>query len=480
MLHINHTNEIDQLRQMSEELGADFIEEQNAARLEFDNENGVGRIASYLVFPGLVARSYNVKLTKEWNFTKKEGKPNSIYFIYCVEGYYFHKFHDEEKTEKIGNMQNVILSGDAEKQHEIILPAHTHLQISTIVVTLEKFDAKRNRKFRMLEDSLQQFAGRWHETGASRYFGNITIDTSEFARILTTNYRLDIIGKLITEAAVINTVASQLMNHEKNEGYSYPSHGLNNTDLRKLVGIGDYIAENIHEKIGVRELAKRTNLYPKKLQLGCKYLYGESVNNFIQRIRMDRARHFLQDASLNISEVCYKVGISSRSYFSKLFHETYGVLPTEFKKLVESDDYIYELSYRSQASEKLTAKDINTIVQHSIENNKAKNITGALVYHSNTFFQVIEGPKKNILALYDKLLLDDRHKEVTLIWKGVTAKRTFGNWTMAFLTEKEEKNLKVDGVAELLSTDAMKLDDEGVFTNVFWRRVLTILKNKAA
>ena len=72
MLYINEAEEIEQLRKMSLYLNADFIEGVDSAKLEFDNEFGKGKISTFIVFPGLIAKSYDIKLAKELKFNKRK------------------------------------------------------------------------------------------------------------------------------------------------------------------------------------------------------------------------------------------------------------------------------------------------------------------------------------------------------------------------------------------------------------------------
>ena len=42
----------------------------------------------------------------------------------------------------------------------------------------------------------------------------------------------------------------------------------------------------------------------------------------------------MNDSDLNISEIVYTIGFSSRSYFSKIFKEKYNISPNEYKSKV--------------------------------------------------------------------------------------------------------------------------------------------------
>ncbi|MHA7055681.1 BLUF domain-containing protein [Aquimarina sp. M1] len=481
MLHIERNDDIEQLRQIANQFNADFSEYDNSGKLVLDNVHGEGYIATYQVFPGLVAKTYNIRFAKELKFIRNEQDDHPIYFIYCVKGYYFHKFKNEATLEKISKNQNVILSGSELEGHEIILPSNTDLEISILSLNVSKFEKLENRKAKRFESALKELAENFRLDEKRKYFGEINPETSQFAEVLIGNERIDTIGKLITEGSILNTLASQLINHEKhNERIKLKT--ISKSDLKKIIDLGVYIKENIDRKINIEELTNISGLRPHKLQKGCNYLYGESVGNLIQRLRVERARQLLQNTEFSVSEVCYKVGFSSRSYFSKVFGEHFGMLPSEFKMSIENGAMIFELCYKSKASEGLSTSSVENIVSESLLNNPGNAITGALVYYANTFFQIIEGPKPNILELYRKLLEDHRHYDVELIWQGVKTKRIFNDWSLAFLTEEDNQNVEGslgDITYAKLAPIMEGLKDTEVFSDILWRRVLNILKTTA-
>lgn len=83
----------------------------------------------------------------------------------------------------------------------------------------------------------------------------------------------------------------------------------------------DFSVDNLSRKIGM----SRSNLYLK-----LKGITGESVTDFIKRIRFKKATELLESRRYNISEIAYMSGFSSPSYFSTAFKQFYGCMPTEY------------------------------------------------------------------------------------------------------------------------------------------------------
>lgn len=100
-----------------------------------------------------------------------------------------------------------------------------------------------------------------------------------------------------------------------------------------LLKITVIIQENIsNEKFGVSELADEIGMSRSNLLRKIKKLNNLSVSQFIREVRLKYAMELLQDNKLGVSEISYKVGFSSVSYFIKCFREHYGYPPGEATK----------------------------------------------------------------------------------------------------------------------------------------------------
>lgn len=61
---------------------------------------------------------------------------------------------------------------------------------------------------------------------------------------------------------------------------------------------------------------------------------GQTPTEFMRMIRLHAAAELLKSDDLPISEVANRTGFATPSYFTKCFKEAFGVLPTEYKKIV--------------------------------------------------------------------------------------------------------------------------------------------------
>lgn len=73
---------------------------------------------------------------------------------------------------------------------------------------------------------------------------------------------------------------------------------------------------------------------------------------------------------------------------------------------------------------------LSQILLTARRNNANANVTGCLICRGDLYLQLLEGPSEAIARLYDAILEDDRHIEVTLRMQHQTDTRMFGEWAM--------------------------------------------------
>ena len=75
----------------------------------------------------------------------------------------------------------------------------------------------------------------------------------------------------------------------------------------------------------VRLGMSRTKLYQK-----IKSITGQSIGEFVRTVRLKRAVHIMLHEDVPFTEVMYRIGIQSQSYFTKAFKKEFGKTPTQF------------------------------------------------------------------------------------------------------------------------------------------------------
>ncbi len=86
-----------------------------------------------------------------------------------------------------------------------------------------------------------------------------------------------------------------------------------------------------NSKFSVESLASDLNISRIQLYRKMKAIIGVNVSDYIQNIRLEKAKVLLQETQLTISEIAYATGFSSPNYFSTSFKAKFKKSPKDFR-----------------------------------------------------------------------------------------------------------------------------------------------------
>jgi hypothetical protein len=95
---------------------------------------------------------------------------------------------------------------------------------------------------------------------------------------------------------------------------------------------------------------------------------------------------------------------------------------------------LIHLIYASTAMQKFSAEDLLQLLDQARTKNARLGLTGMLLYTENNFFQVLEGEPAVVDELFQTITHDERHMKTVTIIREPIAKRSFGEWTMGFVS----------------------------------------------
>ena len=101
-------------------------------------------------------------------------------------------------------------------------------------------------------------------------------------------------------------------------------------NILKIRKAKDIILSRMVEPPGLQELADEIGLNLKKLKMGFKQIYGDTVYGFLFDYKMDTARKLLDSGSYNVNEVGLKIGYSTGSHFIAAFKKKFATTPKKY------------------------------------------------------------------------------------------------------------------------------------------------------
>ena len=93
--------------------------------------------------------------------------------------------------------------------------------------------------------------------------------------------------------------------------------------------IEEHLSDN---RFGVEQFSKAMNLSPSQLLRKLKALTNLTVVEFLRQYRLQRAASLLAQGDNTVSAIAYQVGFENLSYFTKMFQEEFGVLPSAYSE----------------------------------------------------------------------------------------------------------------------------------------------------
>ena len=99
--------------------------------------------------------------------------------------------------------------------------------------------------------------------------------------------------------------------------------------VRKAEG---FIHEYYSQGITLDEIASRLNITPEYLGTQFHKETGMTYSTYMKNYRMAKAKELLVSTSLKLYEIADKVGYQDPKYFSKVFKETTGQLPAQYRR----------------------------------------------------------------------------------------------------------------------------------------------------
>lgn len=91
--------------------------------------------------------------------------------------------------------------------------------------------------------------------------------------------------------------------------------------------------------------------------------------------------------------------------------------------------YVSSVTFKSRIKTSI----FDEVEEHARNHNEARGITGILCYGNGEFLQCIEGSKKEVLTLQERIFADTRHKNIKVLLIRAIEQRSFSDWRMRLL-----------------------------------------------
>ncbi|MHA7056972.1 helix-turn-helix transcriptional regulator [Aquimarina sp. M1] len=274
---------------------------------------------------------FDLRCHEEFSLELTDSNLNPVHFLYSQKDQSLVSFTGVTNQYSLEEFQTAIIYNKF-KNSQLHFHKNSHVKICVISVCAPE---NINIASPLVLNIHSLFTNNLAE-GAFVYFGsyNLKIDT-QISKLNEVTEE-GVIKKLFIEGMVQLILAMEIQHHQDDINSNIPVFdSLSKNELKIIKDLCKQIKDQADVQYSIEALTLQTGISAAKLQTGFKHLYGRTVTDFIKNTRLEIAENLIKTTDLNISEVVYSVGFSSRSYFSKIFREKYGCSPKVFQDNVK-------------------------------------------------------------------------------------------------------------------------------------------------
>ncbi|WP_178987696.1 helix-turn-helix domain-containing protein [Winogradskyella schleiferi] len=316
---------------LKNEIGGTFSTQLNEGELQIDNLLGKGIIRGIQLERDTVFLEFDIKFKEDVKFILASPKQSVVNFLYCADGKLSHSFSDSGKIKTVGTFQTGISANLVSDEHHVYFYKDTYVNSTLISVNVSQLSSAEHHINKMVSEIFIE-----NNESDYCYVGSYNLKIADSINQLKAIKQKGVVRTLLIQGLVNMILALEIEQHSVDIASSQNSKGsLTTFELKQVKELSDFINNFPETNLNVTELAAKVSINPAKVQEGFKLMHGKTLNTYIRFVRVTKSEELIKNTDLNISEIVYSLGFSSRSYFSKIFKDQYKCSPIEYKQNIK-------------------------------------------------------------------------------------------------------------------------------------------------
>lgn len=315
---------------LAENFGFDPEVSENEYCIRIPENLGSGFIKGTQFTHGIGVLEFNFLLNDQLVMEFQKGLIHPLKLLFNRESTILHKFEASEEAQEIHRLESAILSSTPQNNHIFTFPANEPICIYSLEIDRKLFEEKISEFLTDMNDDLMTLFRDLNGTQIFYHKEYYSLDIAKFLEEFTECELLDFMKVVYQEGKTYEILSHQLQQYLDDLNGTGNHKITRKATLDKIENAAEIIKSELDQMDNILTIAKRVGLNQNTLQQGFKRLYKTSVNEYIRNFRIEKAKELLENTDMNITQISYKIGINSRSYFSKLFKKRFGVSPKEY------------------------------------------------------------------------------------------------------------------------------------------------------
>ncbi|POS03043.1 AraC family transcriptional regulator [Flavobacterium croceum DSM 17960] len=222
------------------------------------------------------------------------------------------------------NEEKSMLFYNPQKELPLHLELHPNSWVISIVISIKKFHG-------LFSNQAEHIPFLSEENKDRKYYKETNISPS-MAIVLNQlfHYHLNPSIKNLYYKGKAYELLSLYFNRSEDANVEQCPFLIDEENVLKIRKAKEIVLENMAEPPTLEVLSEQVGLSLKKLKLGFKQIYGDTVYGFLFDYKMEYARQLLDSGSYNVNEVGLKIGYSTASHFIAAFKKKFGITPKKY------------------------------------------------------------------------------------------------------------------------------------------------------
>ncbi|MFS4446480.1 helix-turn-helix domain-containing protein [Maribacter sp. 2307UL18-2] len=327
------TNNVAQtFTQLKEDLGGRLNASQKEYGLVLDNDLVHGEIIGVAINRNISFVEYDVTFKEDTLLIRNTPVTNPIHFLYCAKGQMNHSFGVNGTKRSLNQFQTGIFASDPSKDTVLFFRKDQAVKLASIIVNTHA-QAKEDETVNLLQTQLLKTFMPKEGKEIFAYTGSYNLKIAEQMQQLETLKQGGIVRRLLIKGIVHTMLALEIQQHNEDVKNAKQNFGsLTRKEMDNIKELSSFIQNYPEVNYSLEYLSKKVGMSPSKLQEGFKLLHDRTVSDYIRNIRVETSEKLIRTTDLNISEIVYTIGLTSRSYFSKIFKQKYNCSPKYYQE----------------------------------------------------------------------------------------------------------------------------------------------------
>jgi transcriptional regulator GlxA family with amidase domain len=133
------------------------------------------------------------------------------------------------------------------------------------------------------------------------------------------------------QIAVLISKIFQIDLNRANQSQFIIFKGQKNHEDEEVKKLQNYLEENVEEKISIDDLTVRFSIGRRNLERRFKKATGNTILEYMQRVKVEAAKLYLESSRDTITDIMYKVGYTDNKNFRMTFKKYTGLTPAQYR-----------------------------------------------------------------------------------------------------------------------------------------------------